>query len=136
MAVFRAPGWYGPYPSVKIEFIDGHAREIAKRVGLETVLDRRPGTLPFADLRKIEVAKAIARNPKVLLIVYPHILSSREDVVEWVKGTMLTAYKRRLPENVYDQFVAEYRARLLPRLEDSRPFFYPFKRILCWGRRA
>jgi len=75
-------------------------------------------------------------DPKVLLIVYPHILSSREDVVEWVKGTMLTAYKRRLPENVYDQFVAEYRARLLPRLEDSRPFFYPFKRILCWGRRA
>jgi trans-aconitate 2-methyltransferase len=75
-------------------------------------------------------------DPKVLLIVYPHILSSREDVVEWVKGTMLTAYKRRLPENVYDQFVAEYRARLLPRLEDARPFFYPFKRILCWGRRA
>jgi trans-aconitate 2-methyltransferase len=75
-------------------------------------------------------------DPKVLLIVYPHILSSREDVVEWVKGTMLTAYKRRLPENVYDRFVAEYRARLLPRLEDSRPFFYPFKRILCWGQRS
>ena len=75
-------------------------------------------------------------DTKVMLIVYPHILSSREDVVEWVKGTMLTAYKRRLPENVYDEFVAEYRARLLPRLEDSRPFFYPFKRILCWGLRA
>src|SRR5580692_2156028 len=59
--------------------IDGHAREIAKRVGLETVLDRRPGTLPFADLRKIEVAKAIARNPKVLLIDEPFAgLTSRE----------------------------------------------------------
>ena len=30
------------------------------------VLDRRPATLPFADLRKIEIAKAIARDPQVL----------------------------------------------------------------------
>ena len=35
------------------------------------MLDRRPGTLPFADLRKIEIAKAIARDPKVLLIDEP-----------------------------------------------------------------
>jgi trans-aconitate 2-methyltransferase len=75
-------------------------------------------------------------GPRVQLIVYPHLLPSRDDVVEWVKGTMLTAYKRRLPDNVYDRFVDEYRARLLPRLDDSRPFFYPFKRILCWGQRS
>lgn len=74
--------------------------------------------------------------PKVQLIVYPHVLASREDVVEWVKGTMLTEYKRHLPEAVYDRFVAAYRARLLERLEDARPFFFPFKRILCWGQRA
>ncbi len=59
--------------------IDDHVHEIAKRVGLDAVLDRRPGTLPFADLRKIEVAKAIARNPKVLLIDEPFAgLTSRE----------------------------------------------------------
>jgi branched-chain amino acid transport system ATP-binding protein len=59
--------------------IDDHARLIAKRVGLEGVLDRRPGTLPFADLRKIEIAKAIARNPKVLLIDEPFAgLTSKE----------------------------------------------------------
>src|SRR5206468_12092316 len=33
------------------------------------------------------------------LIVYPHVLPSRDEVVEWVKGTMLTEYKRHLPEN-------------------------------------
>ena len=76
------------------------------------------------------------KSPKVELIVYPHILASREDVVEWVKGTMLTEYKRHLPDPVYDQFVAEYRRRLLDQLEDARPFFYPFKRILCWGKRS
>ena len=75
-------------------------------------------------------------DPKAQLIVYPHVLASREDVVEWVKGTMLTEYKRHLPATVYDQFVDAYRVRLLERLEDARPFFYPFKRILCWGQRA
>ena len=39
--------------------------------GLSGVLDRRPATLPFADLRKIEIAKAIARDPQVLLIDEP-----------------------------------------------------------------
>jgi trans-aconitate 2-methyltransferase len=75
-------------------------------------------------------------DPKVQLIVYPHILASREDVVEWVKGTMLTEYKRHLPADVYDRFVDQYRQRLLATLEDARPFFYPFKRILCWGQRS
>jgi branched-chain amino acid transport system ATP-binding protein len=50
---------------------DTKARAIAARVGLSAVLDRRPATLPFADLRKIEIAKAIARDPQVLLIDEP-----------------------------------------------------------------
>jgi branched-chain amino acid transport system ATP-binding protein len=50
---------------------DARARAIAERVGLTGVLDRRPATLPFADLRKIEIAKAIARDPQVLLIDEP-----------------------------------------------------------------
>ena len=49
-----------------------HMREaILERVGLGAVLDRRPATLPFADLRKMEIAKAIARDPRVLLIDEP-----------------------------------------------------------------
>jgi branched-chain amino acid transport system ATP-binding protein len=51
--------------------IDKRAHAIAERVGLTGVLDRRPATLPFADLRKIEIAKAIARDPQVLLIDEP-----------------------------------------------------------------
>jgi ABC-type branched-subunit amino acid transport system ATPase component len=35
------------------------------------VLHRRPGTLPFADLRRMELAKAIARDPKVVLVDEP-----------------------------------------------------------------
>jgi branched-chain amino acid transport system ATP-binding protein len=47
------------------------ARAIATRVGLGAVTDRRPPTLPFADLRRLELAKAIARDPKVVLVDEP-----------------------------------------------------------------
>src|SRR5580692_218069 len=58
---------------------DQRARTIAARVGLSAVLDRRPATLPFADLRKIEIAKAVARDPQVLLIDEPFAgLTSKE----------------------------------------------------------
>jgi branched-chain amino acid transport system ATP-binding protein len=47
------------------------AEEIAARVGLARVMHRLPRTLPFADLRRLELAKAIARNPKVVLVDEP-----------------------------------------------------------------
>ena len=62
--------------------IDRRAREIGERVGLGPVLDRRPGTLPFADLRRLELAKAIARDPKVVLVDEPFAgLTSQEVAV-------------------------------------------------------
>jgi trans-aconitate 2-methyltransferase len=72
----------------------------------------------------------------VRLQVYLHHLAARDEVVEWVRGTLLTDYQARLPEDLFEQFLATYRARLLPRLEDSRPYRYPFKRLLFWGRRG
>jgi ABC-type branched-subunit amino acid transport system ATPase component len=47
------------------------AQEIAERVGLGGVLDRKPSTLAFADLRRMELAKAIARDPRVVLVDEP-----------------------------------------------------------------
>ena len=58
---------------------EARARAIAERVGLAGVLNRRPSTLPFADLRKMEIAKAIARDPQVVLIDEPFAgLTARE----------------------------------------------------------
>jgi len=51
--------------------VDERAREIADLVGLGAVMHRHPSTLPFADLRRMEMAKAIARDPKVVLIDEP-----------------------------------------------------------------
>jgi trans-aconitate 2-methyltransferase len=72
----------------------------------------------------------------VRLQVYLHHLAARDEVVEWVRGTLLTDYQTRLPEDLFGQFLATYRARLLPHLEDTRPYRYPFKRLLFWGHRG
>ena len=74
------------------------------------------------------------KKQKVMTQVYSHILDSREDVIEWVKGTLLTYYKSRLTEENYQEFLAEFRTRLFKELPDEKPFFYPFKRILIWGK--
>ena len=75
-------------------------------------------------------------DPVVRLHVYPHVLAGRDEVIEWMKGTLLTEYARHMPADLYDRFVDDYRARLLAHLEDTRPFFFPFTRILCWGGRS
>lgn len=75
------------------------------------------------------------REQHVRLQVYAHRLASREEVVEWVKGTLLTPYRQRLPALLYGRFLAAYRERLLPQLEDRRPYLFPFKRILFRAER-
>ena len=67
------------------------------------------------------------------LQVYLHLLPPRDDVVEWVKGTLLTDYESRLPADLYRQFVERYREKLLPQLSAEEPYPYPFKRILLWA---
>ncbi|MEC5409206.1 ATP-binding cassette domain-containing protein [Paraburkholderia sp. MPAMCS5] len=51
--------------------VSRRAREIAERVGLGAVMHRHPATLPFADLRRMEMAKAVARDPRVVLVDEP-----------------------------------------------------------------
>ena len=67
--------------------------------------------------------------------VYAHWLPARDAVVDWTKGTLLTAYEQRLSPELFKQFVERYRERLMPRLEDTKPYLFLFKRILLWGQR-
>jgi trans-aconitate 2-methyltransferase len=71
----------------------------------------------------------------VRLQVYGHLLGSSADVIEWVKGTLLTDYEKRLPPPLFAEFLQVYREALLPRLSARQPYFYPFKRLLLWARR-
>jgi trans-aconitate 2-methyltransferase len=75
-----------------------------------------------------------ARTQVVRMEVYGHELSSTSDVVEWVMGTLLTPYRTRLSPELFTAFVDRYRERLLEELGDWQPYFYGFRRILCWAQ--
>jgi trans-aconitate 2-methyltransferase len=70
----------------------------------------------------------------VRLQVYPHRLASSAEVVEWVKGSSLTRLKPVLSDERFEEFVAEFRRRLLAEIGQRSPYLYTFKRILLWGR--
>jgi trans-aconitate 2-methyltransferase len=76
------------------------------------------------------------RSQRVRLHVYLHVLPEAGAVADWVKGTLLTDYRRRMPDRVYQDFVARYRELLAAELPDERPFPFSFKRVLVYGRRA
>ena len=70
----------------------------------------------------------------VRLQVYPHVLPSTAHVVEWTKGTSLTRFFARLPDELHEPFVDAYRDELLRRIGDVSPYLFAFKRILMWAR--
>ena len=73
-------------------------------------------------------------SPLVRLQVYIHHLPSRDEVVEWVKGTYLTYYRARFGEARYEAYLHRYRERLMDALPDERPYVYTYKRLLLWAR--
>ncbi|MGZ3687677.1 MAG: methyltransferase domain-containing protein [Bdellovibrionota bacterium] len=95
---------------------------------------RETSMLPAEGYAKLLFSLGFAQQ-SVRLQVYPHVLDSREGVIEWVKGTMLTFYEGGLGAELYPRFLSEFRTRLFRALPDEKPFFYPFKRVLIWARR-
>ncbi len=71
----------------------------------------------------------------VRLQVYVHRLASSAEVVEWVRGTLLTDYERRLGPGLYGMYLERYRARLRAEIGEPAPYVYTFKRILGTGRK-
>jgi trans-aconitate 2-methyltransferase len=113
------------------------AAEVAGEAPFRETLEGRPRA--SGALRPEAYAELLHRlgyaEQHVRLQVYGHVLPAREEVIEWVKGTLLTDYRARLGPELYARFEARYREALLARLPDERPFFFPFKRILFWARR-
>ncbi len=114
------------------------AAELASEPSFRDVL---AGATPQSGMLPVEEYASLLHRlgfteQHVRLQVYGHVLPSREDVVEWVKGSLLTDYERRLGPERFGHFLTRYRERLLSRLADERPYFFTFKRILLWARRS
>ena len=70
------------------------------------------------------------KSQHVRMQVYGHLLPSSDDVVEWVRGALLTTYEAQLDAARYQEFLAAYRTALAGVLGDQTPFFYTYRRIL------
>lgn len=67
--------------------------------------------------------------------VYGHPMSSGTSVIEWTKGTSLTAYQAQLSEPDFQNFLKVYSEELIQEIGNG-PYFYAFKRFLIWGRKT
>lgn len=114
------------------------AAELAQAAPFRELLGgfvRRSEVLPLE--RYAELLFAHGFHEQVCLEkIYGHVLPAAGEVVEWVKGTLLTAYLSRLAPDAQEAFLAAYRDRLLAEIGDQAPYFYPFRRALFWGRKA
>jgi trans-aconitate 2-methyltransferase len=105
------------------------AAQLAKELGIEPRADYVLPPERYAAL----LHDLGYKRQHVRLQVYGHELSSSRDVVEWVRGALLTDYERRLGEERFPEFLERYTARVVEALGDARPFFYTYKRVLLWG---
>lgn len=108
------------------------AAELAGESPFREALDgfvRRSPVLTVANYEQV-LGELGFRESRVVLRVYTHELDGPESVVDWVRGTLLTPYEERLPRRLFEAFLARYRERLVARLGPTRPFSYPFERIL------
>jgi trans-aconitate 2-methyltransferase len=139
----RLLGWVRPGGQVALQlpFNFDHpshriAHDIAVRLYPRLFAPQRAllGTLPVERYAEILFAngfpEAVCR-----VEVYGHPLASGAEVVEWVRGTLLTAYQSRLGEADFAAYLAAYRAEIVGLLGEG-PYFFAFKRILLWGRKA
>ena len=118
---------------------DHPSHVVAQRLAAEWLGDKAPpdpvATNVLRPERYAEVLDDLGfGRASVRLQVYGHRLDSSADVVEWVKGTSLTRFKTVMDGEAFERFIDEYTRRLVAELGPRSPYFYPFKRILMWGR--
>jgi trans-aconitate 2-methyltransferase len=131
----RLAGFLAPHGQIAIQMPanDDHpshatAAEIAREFGVEA---KHNPLLAIDEYARLLYAIGFKRQ-NVRMQIYGHELESTSSVVEWVKGTLLTDYERRLGGR-YPEFLRQYSAMLLERLGEKRPYFYTYKRVLMWA---
>ena len=139
----RLRSWLAPGGQLAVQMPDNldaithrTAAEVGRDPRFAPYLDRaeRRGAILEAEEYAVLLHELGFTQQVVLRRIYAHLLPGRDDVVEWFRGSLLTEYERLMPAEVYADFLATYRATLLPRLDDRRPYLLPFPRLLMWAR--
>jgi trans-aconitate 2-methyltransferase len=128
-ALFRRLAPLGKQIAVQMPANDDHASHVvAADVARELGMTPKP-TYVFPPERYSQLLYDLGfRKQHVRLQIYGHVLPSSEDVIEWVKGTLLTFYESE------PRFMNRYREKLLARIGMHRPYFYTYKRLLLFGQ--
>ncbi|MBM4415973.1 MAG: methyltransferase domain-containing protein [Chloroflexi bacterium] len=113
------------------------ARQLATEAPFAEALRGYAGfTPPYAPewyagvLRELGAARWVVR-----VHVYGHELRDTAAVVEWMRGTLLTAFAERLATGAFAAFTAEYARRLQQALGEQRPYFLTYNRLLLWAHK-
>lgn len=117
---------------------DQATHRIAAELGAELLADPPPDPVASNVLPPEQYARVLDEvgcvDQTVRVQVYAHHLGRTSDAVEWVKGTMLTRFKEPLGPDGWNEFVERFRERYVAEIGDRSPYFFPFKRVLLWGR--
>jgi trans-aconitate 2-methyltransferase len=116
------------------------ARELASEEPFASALDGYGGESPTTVMAPEDYATLLHElgfcEQEVLLRVYSHVLPGSADVVGWLSGSMLTAYRQKLPQELWESYLAEYSKRLLAVLGVEGSYLLTYNRVLIWGRRG
>jgi branched-chain amino acid transport system ATP-binding protein len=98
--------------------LEAKAREIAALVGLQEVADSHPSSLPFGHIRRLELAKALALNPRLLLLdepfagLTPSEISELADLILSIRkknqAIVLVDHNVKAVYNFVDKIIALY----------------------------
>jgi trans-aconitate 2-methyltransferase len=109
------------------------AAEEPYRAALRGYVSSWPMLSPVAYATLLDLLGYGEQNVRVQ--IYPHRLQSRDDVVEWLRGTLLTDYEKRMAPDLFPRFLEAFRDRIRAERPDTRPHFFPYKRLLLWAER-
>lgn len=65
--------------------------------------------------------------------VYPHVMENSDAVFEWASGTAIIPFLEKLPEDLRENYKADYKAAL-KKVFPGSPVFYPFKRTFIYAK--
>jgi trans-aconitate 2-methyltransferase len=120
---------------------DFPTHKIARELAQESPFKEQLGSgRPFFVLQMEDYSRLLYQlGFKVQIIraqIYPHLLESTESLIEWVKGSLLTYYRSRLSNDLYEKFLQNYRKKIIDFFGNVTPLFVPFKRILIWAQKS